>query len=262
MAMSTGGKIALGCGIAAVLGMIAMVVTIGFGAFWLKGKAEEMTGGLEGFTQKAEEIQEWESKANANPFRAPADGTIAEDRLLKFLDVRKEVFGVYGQHEAEIESFAARTKDEKDLSVSETLEGAGRLARLAADVRLAQMKGLAGVGMNEEEYRYIQMAVYQSAWASEVEKETGQMPADAMRQQMETMPDSAREAMEQMRESGAPGANAVTPEAMAEAMNQMTRTMGGAATAVDVPRANVELFRKHEAAIRKYAMHGLAMIGL
>ena len=28
------------------------------------------------------------------------------------------------------------------------------------------------------------------------------------------------------------------------------------------PRANVELFRKYEADIKKYAMHGLAYIGL
>jgi len=32
--------------------------------------------------------------------------------------------------------------------------------------------------------------------------------------------------------------------------------------ALHVPRANVELFRKHEAEIRKYTMHGLAFIGL
>jgi hypothetical protein len=35
-----------------------------------------------------------------------------------------------------------------------------------------------------------------------------------------------------------------------------------AGQALDVPRANVELFRKHEADIKKYAMHGLAFIGL
>jgi len=236
--MNTGAKIALGCGIVAVLGLIAIVVTIGFGAFWLKGKAEEVTGGLDGFTRKAEEMQEWEKKANAHPFTSPADGVVGEDRFLKFLEVRMQVHAVYEQHQAEIESFAARTKDKKDLSMSETLEGAGRLAGLAADVRLAQLKALAGVAMSEEEYRFIQMAVYQSAWASDMERETGQMPAEAMRQQMETMPDEAREAMAQMRDSG------------------------GSGTEVDVPRANVELFRKHEAEIRKYAMHGLALLGL
>jgi len=35
-----------------------------------------------------------------------------------------------------------------------------------------------------------------------------------------------------------------------------------AGQAIDVPRAYVVLFRKHEADIRKYAMHGLAFIDL
>jgi hypothetical protein len=32
--------------------------------------------------------------------------------------------------------------------------------------------------------------------------------------------------------------------------------------ALDVPKANVELFRRHQADIKKYAMHGLAFLGL
>jgi hypothetical protein len=31
---------------------------------------------------------------------------------------------------------------------------------------------------------------------------------------------------------------------------------------LEAPRANVELFRKHEAEIKKYAMHGLELVGL
>jgi hypothetical protein len=38
--------------------------------------------------------------------------------------------------------------------------------------------------------------------------------------------------------------------------------MESAEGSLAVPRANVELFRKHEADIKKYAMTGLAMIGL
>jgi hypothetical protein len=240
MAMGTGAKVAIGCGVAAVLGMIAVVVTLGVGAFWLKGKAEEVAGGsLDAIAARAQELDRWEKKANANPYTPPPDGVVAEDRLLKFLDVRKDVYAVYEEHKTEIEEFAARTKDKKDLSVSETLEGAGRLARLGADVRLAQLKGLADVGMNEEEYRAIQMAVYQSAWASQIEKDTGKMPADAMREQMKDLPEESR-----------------------EAVGQAAEMMGSAAEAMDVPRSNVELFRKHEAEIKKYAMNGLAMLGL
>ncbi len=35
-----------------------------------------------------------------------------------------------------------------------------------------------------------------------------------------------------------------------------------AAKAIDVPRANVELFRKYESDIKKYAMNGLELIGM
>jgi hypothetical protein len=35
-----------------------------------------------------------------------------------------------------------------------------------------------------------------------------------------------------------------------------------AGKALDVPKANVELFRRHEAEIKKYAMNALAYVGL
>ena len=35
-----------------------------------------------------------------------------------------------------------------------------------------------------------------------------------------------------------------------------------AGESLHVPRANVELFRKHAADLKKYAMHGLAFLGL
>jgi hypothetical protein len=248
MSMSTGAKVAIGCAIVAVGGAVVIAIALGFGAYWLKGKANKMTGGIEAMGRKAEEIQSWEQKANANAFTSPADGVISEDRLVKFLDVRRQIYAIYEQHQADFESFAARTKDKKDLTVSETLEGAGKLASLGADVRLAEMKGLAAVGMNEEEYRYIQMAVYKSAWASEAETGTGKMPSEALHEQAETL-------RAQAGESGS------SPEA-AQAAAAAAQMMESAEGSLAVPRANVELFRKHEADIKKYAMTGLAMIGL
>ena len=42
----------------------------------------------------------------------------------------------------------------------------------------------------------------------------------------------------------------------------MARLGQDAGQALAVPRANVELFRKYEADIKKYAMNGLAYVGL
>lgn len=261
MSMSTGAKIAIGCGIVAVLGVGAAVVTLGLGAWWLKGKADEMTGGLDNLARKAEQMQEWEEKAAAHAFTRPADGVVAEDRFSRFMDVRRRVYAVYAQHEAEIERLAERTKDESDPSVKDALEGVGALARLTTDVRLAQLQALAEVGMSPDEYAFIQAAIYQSAWASEVEEQTGQLPADGLREQADTLPAEAREALEQLRESGAEGSGA-SSEAMAELGDQMAQAMGSAATAAEVPPANVALFRRHEEEIRKYAMGGLSFLGL
>lgn len=219
--MGTGTKVAIGCGIAVLLAGVVVIVGLGAGAYWLKGKAEKVAGNI---TAKTEEIAKYEKTANANPFTRPPDGVIQEGRLQKFLEVRKQVYAVYEQHRPELEDLEKRTKDKKEASFTDVMEAGTKLASLTADIRLAQLKGLSDLGMNEEEYRFIQMAVYQSAWASAAEKETGRQPS----------------------------------EAVSEAMDEASR----AAKALDVPKANLDLFRKYEADIKKYAMHGLAFIGL
>jgi hypothetical protein len=117
------------------------------------------------------------------------------------------------------------------LSPSDLWSAGGKIAEVFSEIRLEQMKSLAALEMSEEEYRDIQFAVYKSAWASEAERESGKMPAEAV---SESVSQAAKGMEEAMRE--------------------------GLETAV--PRANVELFRKYEADIKKYAMHGLAFIGL
>jgi hypothetical protein len=262
MAMSTGVKVAIGCAVATLIVVVISVALLGFGAFWLKGKADEMTGGLDAMTAKAEEIDEWSEKANANVYTPPADGVIPEARLVKFLEVRKRVYSVYEQHKAEFDELAARMKGHEDKpTMSETLQATGTMARLATDVRLEQMKTLAEVGMSEEEYRALQVAIYQSSWASEIERDTGKLPAEALGEMAQELPGQAEEILDAARGSGAAGEAAGAGEAgqVADAMGQM---MAAGTKALEVPRQNVELFRKYEADIKKYAMHGLALIGL
>jgi hypothetical protein len=235
--LGKGGKILLGCGIAAVLAAGVAAVAVVGGAFWLKGKAEKFTGDV---AAKAQDITRYEQQANQNSFTEPADGVLEEERLVKFLDVRKQVFVIYEAHKVEIEDLSRRTEGKKDLSLSETLEAASLMGRLVSDIRLAQVKGMAGNGMSEPEYRYIAQAVYKSAWAGMYEKGQGdgQQPADALQK-------AADETVLTM-----PGG-----EAMAQQMRQQ-------AEALRVPEANVRLFKKYEADIVKYAMSGLAGIGL
>jgi hypothetical protein len=128
------------------------------------------------------------------------------------------------------------------------------------------MKALAELGMSEEEYRAIQVAVYKTAWASHVEKDAGQMPAEAVSQSMaeasKEMEGAVRSGLEAAQKQGVPGSGKVSDEDVRRAKEEMLELGRQADRLLQVPRANLELFRKYETEIDKYAMHGLALIGL
>lgn len=267
MAMGTGAKIAIGCGCVVLLGAAAVLGVVGVGAWWAKGKLTEAAGGLERVAAKAEEIERWEEKANANPYSAPADGVIPEARFLKFLETRKRVHALYGRYEAQLKEVQAKSDGEGEkLSPSDLWSAGGTLAEMAGEIRLEQMKALAEIGMSEEEYRAIQLAVYKTAWASSAETESGKMPAEAVSESMSEaakgVEDAMKAGLEAARKQGVPGSQHLSEEDARKLQEQITQMGQEAGQALEVPKANVELFRKYEAEIKKYAMHGLAMVGL
>jgi hypothetical protein len=207
--LTTGAKIAIGCGFVLLLtGVAAVVGVVGFG-YWAKGKVEEVAG-------DQDKINRLNEQANANPFTQPADGVIAEDRLVTFLAVRRQVFASYEKHRPALEAM----KNKKQADFSDVRAG----LTVLNDLRLATAQALVDHKMSEGEYEYLVQQVYKSMAASEMDKaRPSPLP------------------------SPVPGASPL-PE-----MPDFTS---------DVPKANVELFRKHEAEIRKYAMGGLELIGL
>ena len=76
------------------------------------------------------------------------------------------------------------------------------------------------------------------------------------------MKEAMESGVEAARKQGVPGAERVSEEDARKLEQGMKQLGEGAGAALRVPRANVELFRKHQADIRKYAMHGLAFLGL
>jgi hypothetical protein len=155
--LGTGTKVVIGCGIAVVAGGVLLAVAVFGGLWWAKGKAEQ-------FTAHETKIEELKKKANAVPFTEPADGAIREDRLVKFLDIRRRVFDVYAKHKDALEAMNKK----KQADVSDVARGLGVLS----DVRMAQAQALADVGMSEEEYRFMVQQVYKTLYASEVAKQT------------------------------------------------------------------------------------------
>ncbi len=220
--MSKAAKIAIGCLIALFLAGVALVVGFGGLLWWGKGKIQEMTGQA---TETVQKIEALEKKANENPFTPPADGTISEDRLLKFIEIRKRVFGIYEKHGATFEAVSQK----KEADFSDLTKGLS----VMAEIRTAQAQALADLGMSTAEYAFMVESVYKSAWASAVAAE-----------------------------HGGKSTSAVVGEAVEEAQEQAEGMSPEAAKALDVPKANVELFRKHETELKKYAMAGLEMIGL
>ena len=262
--MTTGAKIAIGCGIAVVVVGIAAVVTIGMGAYWIKGKVEQTAGDL---TKRSQEMETYQKQANANPFTRPADGVIQEPRLLKFLEVRKGVHAVYEMHRAEFEGM----KDKKEASLSDVMTVGGILL----EARVALVKSLAEAGMSEEEYHFIVQQVYHSAWAAASQAEGGQQPADVADQGLkayreQSRADKSRAGVEKVLDAASKAGLEGVPKApseedmkkMEEAADEMINEAQKGADLMRVPQANIDLFRKHEAEIKKYAMEGLALAGL
>jgi len=153
--VGTAGKVAIGCGIAVLIAGIAGIVAVGGLAWWAKGKAEE-------FTSEQSRIEELHRKANANRFTAPADGVVSEDRLQKFLDVRRRVYAVYERHKDELDAMSKK----KQGDFGDVRKGFA----LINELRLAQAQALADVGMSEDEYRFLVEQIYKSMWASAAAK--------------------------------------------------------------------------------------------
>jgi hypothetical protein len=82
--------------------------------------------------------------------------------------------------------------------------------------------------------------------------------SEAAKQMQEAM----RAGLETAQKEGVPGSGQVSEEDVRKLQEQMAKLGADAGEALEVPRANVELFRKYETDIKKYAMHGLAFIGL
>jgi len=244
--MTKGAKIALGCGCLVLLAGAAIVVVFGVGAFWAKAKLHQVAGNLDKISEKGRQIEVLERKANANPYSAPADGVIPEARFVKFLDTRKQVYAVYERFKPDLDALQAAGKHGTQPSLSGALAAGGKVAEMFSEIRLAQVQGLADVGMSESEYRDIQVAVYKTAWAAESQRQSGKTPAEAMREAA-----GAAEAQQ----------GGLSDEDRRKLHESMTQ-LGQAAQALEVPKANVALFRKYEADIKKYAMGGLELVGL
>jgi hypothetical protein len=244
--LGTGGKIAIGCGIALLVGVLAVVVTVGAGIYWAKGKVDEVAA-------EQKEIQDFQTRANKNTFVEPADGVINEPQLLKFIEVRKRVYDVYARNEDALKALS----EKKEGDFGDVRKGFA----LMNEIRLAQAKAQADQAMSDDEYAFLVRQVYKSSWAAEVAESTGGKSVS------EAAGEAYDKAAEQMRKAseatdGKDEASRKALEKGTKDLEEQAENVRDAASNLDVPPANIALFRKHEADLKKYAMSGLEWIGL
>ena len=240
-----------------------LIAGLGVGTWWLKDRAYDLTDGLEALVVRNHELETWERKANAHPWDRRDDGVIPEARLQAFLDVRRRVHGVYASYEGELVAFRKQAEDRTASPTTDELLAIGaRAAEMFADLRLAQLKALTEAGMSEAEYSAIRTAVYVAAAAAKAESGTGKLPAEVVSQATRRMQETLRAGLERAREEGVPGMSGVSDEDLERLDAALSRMSAGGSEALAVPPANVTLFRKYEDEIEKYAMHGLAVLGL
>jgi len=154
-----GAKIAIGCGIAAVLAVVLLIGgVVGLG-YW--GKRKLQNAGFD--TQSFAKMAELQKKAQALPFTAPSDGVIAEDRFLRFIEVRKAIFPIFEKHRAVIEQ--QREKRQKP-NVSDVLQ----LTGIVSEVQKARLEAMLEQGMGSAEYQWLAQSIYQAQIGARVSR--------------------------------------------------------------------------------------------
>lgn len=243
-------KVVLGCLVVAILGATCLGLGVSYGLFkafsWGKAK-------VEGLAETERQIEELQRQANANAFTRPADGRLSEERLLEFLAVRRDVWQVYEKYKPQIEA----RKGDRQPSISDL----SLLAQITGEIRLARARAQVREGMGDEEYGFHVEQIYKSAWTSELQKGTGESGpvSETVGKGLEETEAGLRK---QLQDPNLPPEMKRMLEQQLEEMKKAGGTLREQARALDVPPENVALLRKHEAEIRKYAMEGLAFIGL
>jgi hypothetical protein len=257
--MGAGTKVLAGCGCLAILAATVLVAGLGLGLFWLK----DWTRGLEKVRTRSQEIDRWEREANAHPWEPPDDGVLAEPRVQAFLDVRRRVHDVYETYEDELEQLRKRLENrEGPPTLGDVLSTGGTAVEMFEELRLAQVRARAEAKMSEAEYHSIRTALYVAAAVSRAEARTGRRPAEAVSEATREVQEAVRAGLEAARREGLPGAGDLSEADLRNLQEALSQAGKSGTEALTVPPENVELYRKHQAEIDRYAMHGLALLGL
>lgn len=170
--MSTGAKVAIGCGILALLAIIIVVVLIVAGGMFASRKLDEFSGGLEAQQEASETVRDLERE---HPFTAPSDGIVGSDRAETFFAVTDDAWEAMQEWVAEMrergEDIDSRGGQAGFGDAMAGLQGLGRS-------RVALSEALADHDMPVSEYLWTGMALSHAHRALGQPPESSGVPAE------------------------------------------------------------------------------------
>ena len=200
--MSTGAKVAIGCGIAIVLVIIGLVIFSVIGGMFLKNKANELTGGLEAQQEASEKVQALERE---HPFTAPADGIVTEEMAERFLAVTDDAWDGMREEMEEIAERGGRIDEQGgQAGIGDAMAGVRAIAR--SRVELAE--ALEAHDMPVSAYLWTGMELTRAYHAIGMEPEQSGVPAQNI-QLAERHREALAEIAEDSEDDNRPGKGAV-----------------------------------------------------
>lgn len=125
--LSTGAKIAIGCGGAVLVGGILAVLALGAGWAFLSDRAENVIAGVE---SQAEVSETLETLRREYPFQPPSDGAVTDRQARMFLEVTDAAWEEMEPWAAEMSDLGRRLEDDRAglREMAAGFEGMGRFA--------------------------------------------------------------------------------------------------------------------------------------
>ncbi len=154
-------KVAIGCGVVLLLGMIGVSVAF----YFVYIKAREYTQSLRQFAEIAELDK---SVANRASFHAPANGELTEDAVRRFVAVQESMSAKLGPRIQELTERSNQLQrrqesEHRDATPVEVISVVKDLMGLILQAKNAQVEALNASHFSLEEYDWVRRRVYAAA---------------------------------------------------------------------------------------------------